>query len=85
MPRPPFPRSLSEFQTWFGTDEACLRYLMESRWPDGPASANCGAPCQYPGTRDPPGWAALDPQWCKEYAQPRHMDGDSLGFADGHA
>jgi len=42
MPRPPFPRSLSEFQAWFGTDEACLRYLMESRWPDGYRCPRCG-------------------------------------------
>jgi len=37
-----FPRSLSEFQTWFGTDEACLRYLIGSRWPDGYLCPRCG-------------------------------------------
>ena len=42
MPRPPFPRSLSEFQAWFGTDEACLRYLIDSRWPEGFRCPRCG-------------------------------------------
>ena len=42
MPRPPFPQSVSEFQAWFGTDEACLRYLIDSRWPDGYRCPRCG-------------------------------------------
>ena len=42
MPRLAFPRSLSEFQAWFGTDEACLRYLIESRWPEGYLCPRCG-------------------------------------------
>lgn len=42
MPRPAFPRSLSEFQAWFGRDEACLRYLIDSRWPDGYLCPRCG-------------------------------------------
>jgi transposase-like protein len=42
MPRPPFPKSVSEFQAWFGTDEACLRYLIDSRWPDGYRCPRCG-------------------------------------------
>jgi len=42
MPRPPFPRSLPEFQAWFGTDEACLRYLIDSRWPEGYRCPRCG-------------------------------------------
>jgi len=42
MPRPPFPRSLAEFQAWFGTDEACLRYLIDSRWPEGFRCPRCG-------------------------------------------
>lgn len=35
MARPPFPQTISEFQAWFGTEDACLRYLVSSRWPDG--------------------------------------------------
>ena len=42
MPRPPFPQSVSEFQAWFGTEEACLRYLIDSRWPDGYCCPRCG-------------------------------------------
>jgi len=42
MPRPPFPRSLPEFQAWFGTEEACLRYLIDSRWPEGYRCPRCG-------------------------------------------
>lgn len=30
-----YPRSLPEFFRRFPTDEACLRYLVETRWPDG--------------------------------------------------
>jgi transposase-like protein len=42
MPRPSFPRSLSQFQAWFSTDEACLRYLLDSRWPEGYRCPRCG-------------------------------------------
>jgi ribosomal protein L37AE/L43A len=42
MPQPPFPKSVSEFQTWFGTDQACLRYLIDSQWPDGYRCPRCG-------------------------------------------
>jgi transposase-like protein len=42
MPRPPFPRSLSEFQAWFSTDESCLRYFIDSRWPEGYRCPRCG-------------------------------------------
>jgi len=33
MPRPDFPKSVMEFQRRFATDEACLEYLIELRWP----------------------------------------------------
>jgi len=39
--RPDFPRTASEFQDWFSTDEACYRYLIESRWPDGFVCPRC--------------------------------------------
>ncbi len=42
MSRPPFPKTLSAFQTWFETEEACVRYLVESRWPAGYACPRCG-------------------------------------------
>lgn len=34
MPRPDFPKSILEFQQWFPDEEACIKYLYESRWPD---------------------------------------------------
>ena len=30
-----YPRSVGEFQAWFGTDTDCLDYLEWLRWPDG--------------------------------------------------
>ena len=42
MARPAFPKSLSEFQVWFDNEEACQRYLVESRWADGYACPRCG-------------------------------------------
>jgi len=35
MPRPDFPKSIVEFQQWFPDKETCIKYLYESRWPDG--------------------------------------------------
>ena len=32
---------MSAFQSWFATEEACVRYLVESRWPDGYACSRC--------------------------------------------
>jgi transposase-like protein len=36
-PRPGkhYPRSVGEFQAWFGTDAECLDYLEWLRWPSG--------------------------------------------------
>ena len=42
MPRPPFPKTLREFQTKFATDEACQQYLVACRWPDGFVCPRCG-------------------------------------------
>ena len=39
-----YPRSVGEFQLWFGTDENCLDYLAWLRWPDGFVCARCGSP-----------------------------------------
>lgn len=41
MPRPDFPRTVLQFQRRFGTDEACLKYLIDSRWPDGFVCPRC--------------------------------------------
>ena len=41
MSRPPFPKTLSEFQSWFAAEEACVRYLAASRWPNGYVCPRC--------------------------------------------
>jgi transposase-like protein len=38
-----YPRTWSQFLDWFGSDEACLRYLERLRWPDGFVCPSCGA------------------------------------------
>ena len=35
MARPDFPRTVTEFQARFATEEACRAYLAASRWPEG--------------------------------------------------
>jgi transposase-like protein len=47
VPRPPFPKSLQQFQAKFRSDEACADYLTESRWPDGFACQRCGHASAY--------------------------------------
>ena len=42
MPRPDFPKTIFEFQRQFSTEEACLQFLMQSRWPDGFICPKCG-------------------------------------------
>ena len=53
MPRPPFSKTLSEFQTWFATEEACVHYLAELRWPDGYACPRCSHDQAYELTSRP--------------------------------
>ena len=53
MSRLPFPKPLSAFQSWFATDEACVEYLAESRWPDGYACPRCDHPEAYELTSRP--------------------------------
>jgi len=48
MARPDFPRSLSEFQSRFASEEACQRYLLACRWPDGFRCPSCGEGESYP-------------------------------------
>ena len=48
MPRPPFPKTLTEFQRQFATEAACEDYLALCRWPDGFACPRCGHRRAYP-------------------------------------
>lgn len=45
--RPPFPKSLREFQVKFASEEACRSYLISCRWPDGFVCPRCRARCAY--------------------------------------
>jgi transposase-like protein len=38
-----YPRNWNEFLDWFGSEEACLVYLEQLRWPGGFACPSCGA------------------------------------------
>ncbi len=42
MPRPSFPKTIFEFNQWFPDEEACLNFLIQSRWPDGFICPRCG-------------------------------------------
>ena len=42
MPRPPFPKTLRQFQADFASEEACQQYLAACRWPDGFICPRCG-------------------------------------------
>src|SRR5436305_2474195 len=42
MARPPFPKTLREFQSKFAAEEACQQYLAACRWPDGFVCPKCG-------------------------------------------
>jgi Transposase zinc-ribbon domain len=37
-----YPRTLGEFFRRFPDDDACLRYLVETRWPGGFCCPRCG-------------------------------------------
>jgi len=37
-----FPSNLSEFEAWFSSEEACIRYLAGIRWPRGFRCPHCG-------------------------------------------
>ncbi len=47
MPRPEFPRSLPEFFKTFHDEKACLRFVVESRWPEGVGCPKCGTEKVY--------------------------------------
>jgi transposase-like protein len=42
MARPDYPKTIFEFQTWFPDEEACLKFLIQSRWPNGFICPRCG-------------------------------------------
>ena len=42
MARPDFPRTIFEFQRRFSTEQACLDFLVQSRWPNGFTCPRCG-------------------------------------------
>ena len=42
MARPPFPKTLREFQAKFASEEVCQQYLAACRWPDGFVCPRCG-------------------------------------------
>jgi len=42
-----YPRTLAGFHRRFSDEEACLRYLVETRWPDGFRCARCGSDHAY--------------------------------------
>ena len=42
MVRPSFPKSIFEFNEWFPAEEACAKFLIDSRWPDGFICPRCG-------------------------------------------
>ena len=39
MARPGFPKTLRDFRERFADEDACISYLMQSRWPEGIACA----------------------------------------------
>lgn len=46
MAKPKYPKTLLEFVAQFNTDDACIKYLIEHRWPEGfkcPACENTKA------------------------------------------
>jgi len=47
MPRPDFPKTIFEFNQWFPDETACIRFLIQSRWPDGFVCPRCGGKAYY--------------------------------------
>lgn len=42
MSRPDFPKTIFEFNQWFPDEESCIRFMIQSRWPDGFVCSRCG-------------------------------------------
>ena len=47
MARPDFPKNIFEFNQWFPDEEACIKFLIASRWPDGFVCPQCGGKEYY--------------------------------------
>ena len=47
MSRPDFPKTIFEFKQWFPDEATCLRFLIQSRWPDGFVCPRCGGQEYY--------------------------------------
>ena len=47
MLRPSFPKTVFEFQKQFSIEEECLKFLIQSRWPDGFICPRCGNTSYY--------------------------------------
>ena len=47
MGRPAYPKTMREFRDQFSSREACLDYLVRSRWPDGFTCPDCGGEDAY--------------------------------------
>jgi transposase-like protein len=43
-----YPRNLSEFEAWFGTEQACRDYLFRLRWPEGFRCPRCDGRQYWP-------------------------------------
>lgn len=43
-----YPRTVTEFETRFATEEACRAYLVQLRWPDGFRCPSCGGAVAWP-------------------------------------
>ena len=43
-----YPRTLGELEARFSTEDACLEYLSQLRWPDGFRCPRCGHPKGWP-------------------------------------
>ena len=46
-----YPKTLLEFEERFGTEEACIQYLFNVRWPEGFRCPHCGCPEAWPMRR----------------------------------
>lgn len=46
-----YPRTIQEFDAWFGTEEACAAYVARLRWPDGFVCPACGGSKSWPTGR----------------------------------
>jgi len=61
MPEGEYPRTLTEFDRWFATEEQCRQYLVKLRWPSG---------FLCPGCRSSDAWATKrNLMHCRQCAQ----------------